>query len=74
MRKQSAAVTAVPLPRLQDARRAKAAIAANFGAMALRYSEWILDRPLTQGLFEAFVALLEPEMSGRAGATVRRGR
>ena len=43
--------------------------------MAAGYTKWVLDRPLTVGLFQAFVEQLAPELGSRAGAKVgsRRG-
>ncbi|KAL4447803.1 hypothetical protein ABPG75_005022 [Micractinium tetrahymenae] len=50
-----------------SAAAAKSAVLAAYGSMAQLYSNWVLDRPLTQGLFEEFVAALA-ELHGRAGA------
>ena len=59
----AAATAAAPLSRrtvhLQD-----------FGAIAAGYTEWVLDRPLTVGLFQAFVDELAPQLGGRPGAKV----
>ncbi len=49
----------------------KARIAAAFDSMAEGYSEWVVDRQLVPGMFQAFVTELEPELRGRAGAQVR---
>ncbi|KAI7839039.1 hypothetical protein COHA_007181 [Chlorella ohadii] len=42
----------------------------DFGAIAAGYTEWVLDRPLTIGLFQAFVDELAPQLSGRPGAKI----
>ncbi|KAI7840420.1 hypothetical protein COHA_005851 [Chlorella ohadii] len=48
----------------------KARIAAAFDSMAEGYSEWVVDRQLVPGMFQAFVTELEPELRGRAGAQI----
>lgn len=67
----------LPLPlrcRLLQAARAaaKQQVAASFNSIAAGYSEWILDKPMTPGLFEAFEAAVVPALQGRQGAKVRR--
>lgn len=52
-----------------QAASAQSAVLAAYGAMAQLYSDWVLDRPLTQGLFEEFVAALA-ELRGRDGVQV----